>query len=790
MGGRVSRQCTCKRSPDGHNLALTAAPRRLSLAMDTQLVGADRHQHVALFIVGTVKAMLFNSCMRFLALVLFVGISIGHACAQSTPPVDSNVVFKVAVAKDQREFHIGETIPLQLSFTSSVKNQYQLNMAQYDRSGRMDYERFKISPAEGSIDPLPNNGSMGGLTTYNFLTTAPLTIKLNLNEWVRFTQPGEYRLIVSSNRVGVRDPSNPFGTSAVTAWSNEITLKIVKADPVWQKRTFDEAVAKLDAPLPRASNESDQYETHRQAIQTLRFLGSAEATRELVKRMRGQDARRLDYDCMLGIVSSPERSVARTALTEALADPDNAIDSLFLHTLIRVSSDNNANWQETQQRILEQLLAVLPAKRGEASSISLNTALNEAWNLNTLPQQTTDKLMAQLLSLFDKLPLNEQNALLSYRWEKIKSPALLPILKRYAQAYRDFPELNAEPAYDLLQLSGSALRHWYELDPAGARSAVINEISRPHPRFNARVLGLLPDKTLPELDFVLAENFRAAPANSSLASLIARYATDTILPQVVEQLEPQIGKLACDTQDPLLAYVLRVSPATARSLIEKAIATRGKGFSACNHSFFGISEIHYDPILEDIAIESLDDPDPEVAQAAASMLGRFGSPAAESALLKRYASWSEQWAGREAQLDRIFSDGLSAETYQLGLGLNLAQALGMGKAWLSDKAALQTLAQQTKVRRVRQQFESYIKLWEDEPLTISIDVSSSRFYARVVQYEFQSLDDLKEKLTQFPSGTKFVLTSAPTQSSSSETEAELRNFLISHGMSVSDRVHE
>jgi hypothetical protein len=736
--------------------------------------------------------LLFNSYMRFLALVLFAHACVGHACAQSMPSFDSHVVLKVALASEQREFRIGETIPLQLSFSSAVKNQYQVNMAQYDRSGRMPYEQFNLSPAEGSVDPLPNVGSMGGLTGFQFLSTEPWTIKLNLNEWVRFTQPGEYRLVVFSNRVGVRDRSNLGGTSAVAARSNEITLKIVKADPAWQKRTFDETVAKLDAS--HQSNGSEQNDTYKQALQTLRFLGTADATRELVKRMGGQDGGRFDHDCMLGILSTPERAVARTALAEALADPDTAIESLFLYTLTRISPDYSAdmaNWRETEQRVLEQLLAVLPAKRGKALSVTLSTALNEAWNLDTLPQPTTDKLIAQLVSVFDKLPLKEQNSLLSYRWEKIKGPALLPILKRYAQAYRDFPDLQAEPAYDLIQLSGSALRHWYELDPAGARSAVIAEISRPLPRFNARVLGLLPDKSLPELDLIFAENFKAAPGSSTLASLIARYGTETILPQVVEQIEPQIGKLSCDVQEPLLAYVLRVSPSTARGLIDKAIAARGKGFSACNHSLFpAVSEIHYDPILEDIAIQSLDDADPEVAVGAASMLGKFGSPAAESALLRRYARWSEQWAGREAQLDRIFSDGLSAETYQLGLGLNLTQALAMGKSWLTDKTALQGLAQQTTVRRVRQQLEDDIKLWQEDPLTISIDLSSSRFYARVAQYEFQSMDALKEKLAQFPSGTKFALTISASESSKSETEAELRNFLINHGMSVSDRVHD
>jgi hypothetical protein len=98
--------------------------------------------------------------------------------------------------------------------------------------------------------------------------------------------------------------------------------------------------------------------------------------------------------------------------------------------------------------------------------------------------------------MFDQLPLNEQNSLLSYRWDKIGNAAMLPILRQYAQSYHDFPEMREANAYSSLQLSASALQSWYELDPAGARPGIIAEISRTRPRFGARVLGILPDGVL------------------------------------------------------------------------------------------------------------------------------------------------------------------------------------------------------------------------------------------------------------------------------------------------------
>jgi hypothetical protein len=301
---------------------------------------------------------------------------------------------------------------------------------------------------------------------------------------------------------------------------------------------------------------------------------------------------------------------------------------------------------------------------------------------------------------------------------------------------------------------------------------------------------LLPDKTLPEVDFALAEHFAASndlDGASNLASLIARYATDAILPEITEKLDRKIGKWACAVQNPTLAYVLRVSPETARPRIEKAIAVRGEGFTACNQDLFQIiSEIHYDPVLEDIGVKSLNDPDPQVAATAATMLGRYGSAAAESALWQRYASWSAQWTGRESQLDRMFSDGLDENVYQLGLGQNLSEALATGQGWLADKTRLQRLSQLTKVMRIQQSLNRYLKLWEDQPLTISLDRGSpwGEFNARVAQYECHSMEALKEKLTQFPAETKFVLTVSSESPAKDQALIELRTFLSSHGFPV------
>jgi hypothetical protein len=215
--------------------------------------------------------------------------------------------------------------------------------------------------------------------------------------------------------------------------------------------------------------------------------------------------------------------------------------------------------------------------------------------------------------------------MLEWKWETIKSSAFLPILRKYAQQYEDFPIPNEMNASNSLHLTGEALRRWYELEPAEARVAIIREILRTKPRYSADVLGILPDERLPELEQSLADHFAAEQdfyATGNLASLLHRYATDAVVPQVLPVVDKNVARWACAVQTPILAFLLRVDPAIARPRIEAAMAARGDGYSACNRSLLTeLPGLQQDAILDDIAVGSLDDSDPEVAANAATFLG-------------------------------------------------------------------------------------------------------------------------------------------------------------------------
>lgn len=79
------------------------------------------------------------------------------SCAQELPEggnrtSESGPQLHLSVTKTK--FRAGELIPLELEFTSATPDRYQINLATYDRSGRMSYEQFLLDPKEGTSDPL------------------------------------------------------------------------------------------------------------------------------------------------------------------------------------------------------------------------------------------------------------------------------------------------------------------------------------------------------------------------------------------------------------------------------------------------------------------------------------------------------------------------------------------------------------------------------------------------------------------------------------------------------------
>jgi hypothetical protein len=265
------------------------------------------------------------------------------ALCQAQAPLP-DVKLEVRTRNNQRTFRIGEIIPLDLRFSSTVENKYRLYTQNGDGSGRLNMETYTAEPRSGWQDPLDlfyRTGAFagGGLGNIWMLSDKPFLITAELNEWMRFDRPGEYRLTVTSARV--RDALSRSTVSNVA--SNEVLLTIIDATPEWQEETLRKALATLAVSAPVQPYDWNQPDPGRDAIRTVRFLGTPAAARELAFRFSKGAFRvnNMDIDCVLGLAGSPAHQAALDEMKKALQDDPPLAGDGWIQLLMMVLTGGN-----------------------------------------------------------------------------------------------------------------------------------------------------------------------------------------------------------------------------------------------------------------------------------------------------------------------------------------------------------------------------------------------------------------------------------------------------------------
>jgi len=127
------------------------------------------------------------------------------APAQQPAPPRVNATLTVRLAAGKAVYAMGELIPLTLEFNGAPNAGYYFSTETYDRSGRMWTEQYLVTPADGVDDPLAeyyrSGVAGGGLRSEHVLDGTPFTLRVNLNDWIRFLRPGRYELVVRSARL-------------------------------------------------------------------------------------------------------------------------------------------------------------------------------------------------------------------------------------------------------------------------------------------------------------------------------------------------------------------------------------------------------------------------------------------------------------------------------------------------------------------------------------------------------------------------------------------------------------
>lgn len=139
-----------------------------------------------------------------------LGLAVLILATSSASAKELRPVLDVVTATGQTTFHIGERIALKLTFTSPNDAQYAIAPWSNGRGGEFDFERFDVSPSAGWSDPLTTYFAQDflreghGWSWPPLLKSKPVDVAIDLNQWVRFDDPGVYRVRVTSHRISSR----------------------------------------------------------------------------------------------------------------------------------------------------------------------------------------------------------------------------------------------------------------------------------------------------------------------------------------------------------------------------------------------------------------------------------------------------------------------------------------------------------------------------------------------------------------------------------------------------------
>jgi len=678
-------------------------------------------------------------------------------------------------AGGQTTYHIGERISLKLTFTSPNDTQYVVAPWSNGRGGEFDFESFDVSPGTGWFDPLATYSAQDFPRTGHgwqwppLLKSKPVEVSLDLNQWVRFDEPGVYRVKVISRRVA--------GGSRNGLQSNMIELHIVPATPEWQE-------AKLKASLGKLEEG---------AVADLRYLATPAAIDEMTSQLREGYAFPAT-ECSMGLMGLPSamRDVAIVSMNRRIDEPDFPISPLFFSTmsLLHVSPGSTAESIRQQRQAFEAILwqtvfNSIPKKEPAARAETVQTLLWFGRNIGT--PEVKSRIASLLSSSFLNLDSRSQIDDLRQHWDLLRSPEFLPTLQTLAR----LPARNdgALRPYSSEELKSAALKRWYELDPGGARSEILAHIDSADPALSAYALRFLPAEGLPQFELSWAEAFVRTTDQAKeevLGSLLVKFGTGATKSQMIVKLNEPPNPYSCMAHALALAYLVRFSPDDARPLLKREIAT---GEDGCSDSLLRwVSDNATAPVVNEVAVELLNDANPPTVLDALQYLKSYGTKSDEKPLWERYVKWTKEWSGKAYILDHP-GPGVHA-CGEVCTGEALGEALISNQGWFADRALISRVLHRCVGKEMCKELKDVARS-AAPPYQVTLPDAADPLGIRVVQsynvaqYASMSRDLLEAKISQYPTGTKFFLSRAwPVTEDQRKLEDEVQAIFERNGMSL------
>jgi hypothetical protein len=682
------------------------------------------------------------------------------------------------------KYHLGESIDVQLVFSSTSK-QYIVDSSFSYPELQTAQDEFLVEPKGGSEDPMEDYrralssnqyfGFMSRMRGIARLGDKPVVLDLPLNRYVRFTKPGQYVLRLSDRRVShvrtsIEEPSQVLETAA-----QPLRLTILAADVAWQKEQLSFALEAL--------KKGPGVNVH--ACEILESLGTLESELAMADALADEKVA-MECSFSYSLLSARNRKMVLERMQQNLESPAGKINPGFVEMMATLRTLEEHPETEFYQRqaearkgVSDALFAVLDEKKGPARIAAISTLVNESLMVAGNENSGRDTQVLRLAAeAFAQLNAQAQSTLLSAKWSQIAGPAMVPVLRRCAEA--DSTEICGYVQGELL------LARLNELSPGDAREVILADVQKESPRFPSRLLAMLPDHQLSELDGVLREHLASKTANlDTTAGLIQRYATGGISGAVLQFLkENEPGKLGGEIEPNLIAYLFRVQPDAAEQKLRAALAAR-EGTAVYKYLLREVAQRSQDAKLQPIAIEALGDADSDVVLSAVQALGFVGDERGKAALFRRLEEWSAKWMGQQDRL--LWIPGDEPMTDDRYLGNELMRAIGTGDGWLMTAEDAQRLLKTAVDQNLKETAKQYIEAAKERPVPITVnDAGSPNVQIIAGQYSYETVARLKRKLAQFPAGTSFAMPCAlaGTATETRKAIAEIEAHLTHSGMRV------
>jgi hypothetical protein len=734
---------------------------------------------------------------------------------QPTPsePADLQVQFRSATGSNR--FRVGEVIAVEVLLSSPTPNRYLEPCALF-RESHFGFPQcrfssrwsFSITPETGWVDYAKEFGgpfAWGGPVfevPAHYLTTQPVIFSYILTNRFRFDNPGEYtihfQLDVGADDEATKTQAHPNTTTVM----REIVLQIGPADADWQKEILRKSTEAWLGPIPGETNPPSQilldYKQARLAVCT---LGTPEAARVLAKAVLPsyQEAEHC-------LQRSPSLSAGVEEMRHLLVDPDIAVTPDFFSVLVRLNIEEFRRVgafvpaQDIVNTERDVLFIVLPRKRGDAQIQSLSTVLRnplrtelrgggEAFDLPFPPA-----VIDMVADNFDRLPQQTRELLLEDGWTRIRSPLMLPAVRRAAEAG-----------------DGPALLRWRELEPEAATEFIRKELLRSQPRFSSYYLRL-PEASLSAQEDQIAANFVAfATANDDRdlvhsASLLHRYATGAVLRNVLPFIDSKLTGWPCSIQLPVLAYLLKVSPEQASSRVERVLGIP-RTEVCTNRLLTTLGLLEPGPVLQRIALAQVEAGTP-AADDGAVYLRRHAPPELKATIWHQLEKWQGRLVSSGAEKRWYGASATSDDRVKHDLAMELTAAFEAAQGWIltrEDERQLEALLDQKTMRGLRCRFACGASLGigpdpghftivgnshpteeERDNARESMEYlnSTERLRYRIKQYGCADLQSLKDKLLQFPAGSIFGFNPEDFSERDRNQLVEIGNFLSEHHYKV------